>query len=355
MNMTRLRTVLTGAALAIAAASVGPAEVTALRARAEVRIEEILTPDGDLNVARDSFPETSDLPIQVVARLEHDDPNQPAAAIVAAQFADPRPLRDENPQELAVNLALLSANPQIAYRAESTTVETRTVRLSRAGLTDRLGVPRRPVRGIVTLDGAVAIFAPTRGQDLSAAQVRVRIQIVQRDADGERTVLTAALAVRGTADGSTAFETLGDLPAERVLSLDLSAANPDFELFRVVVLPNIRIEYPYLAPTDETFELEAKLTVLARSAPGSGVAVVLGAPQQALRRVVETVKGQLAGQRFDQTLAKARAEAAGQSAPPAVDLTPLLPATCGPVGLLPLGLVGLALGQAKREAGAKRK
>lgn len=338
------------------AAAVVRAEVTGLRARAEVRLEETLTPDGDLNVVRDSFPETSDLPIQVIARLERDDPNQPAAGLVAAQFADPRTVPGENPQELAVNLALLSANPEIVYRAESTTVETRTVRLPLAGgVADRQGVPRRPVRGIVTLDGAVALFTPTRGQDLSASQVRVRIEIVQRDSGGERTVLTAELAVRGTADGSTTFETLGDLPAGRIVSLDLSAANPDFELFRVVVLPNIRVEYPYLGPTDESFELEAKLTVQARNAPGSGVAAVLGAPQQALSRVVETVKGQLAGQRFDETLAKARAEAAGQSAPPAVDLTPLLPAACGPVGLLPLGLIGLALGRAKREARVRRE
>ncbi len=304
------------------------AEVVDFRGSASVRIDEFRdgTQTGVVETS-DRFPETDPtLPVQVVGLLLPPlDPNDPdagedelAAAAAAAQFDDPTELDQPNPEEFAINLTLNSVSPVIAYRGQASAEEVRTVRFA----PDELGpgTPAGtmvPLTGRLFVDGALAMLAVEGGRDLTGASVKLGVQVLQSGGGGTATVFNGSLELRGTANGATEVTATGGFPIESIVLSDLSLLDPDFGIFRVLVIPNIMIDYDYEAIVDEDIVLTATVSVDAMNLPGStGVAAVIGTPTDTLDQVIGATAGAATGVKIREAVQSERAAPTGTLAFP---------------------------------------
>jgi len=294
-----------------------------------------------------SYPQPGvQLPLQVVARAGGRQEN--AAGSVAAQFADPLELGRPNPEEFAVNLALLTAQASPYFAGLATTQERREIVLTPAEVPGVVSGQHVRLAGRFYLDGALALFSPIHGADLSTASVKLHVSVV-RSAEGEadQTVFSGSLELLGGSDGSVQQIAEGDFPVDRVIRTDLSAFVEEFELFEVLILPRLILRYSYEAVIDRPFVLTATLEVAAVNAPQQvGVAAVLGTPVDSIRQVISAVQGEKAAGKALAALAAERARPTGQPAFP--EVRPAAP-LCGPLGVeSALGLLALTVPQPLR-------
>jgi hypothetical protein len=294
-----------------------------------------------------SYPEPQvQLPLQVVVRAGGQQ--EDAAGSVAAQFADPLELGRPNPEEFAVNLALVTAQASSYFAGLATTQERRDVLLTPADVPGTVSGQRVRLAGRVYLDGALAILAVTPEADLSTASVELRVSVV-RSAEGEadQTVFSGSLELVGGPDGSVQQIAEGDFPVDRVIRSDLSPFVEEFELFEVLILPRLVLRYSYEAVIDRPFVLTATLEVAAVNAPQQvGVVAVLGTPVDSIRQVISAVQGEKAANAALAALAAERARPTGRRA--FAESRPAAP-ICGLLGVeSTLGLLTLAVLQPRR-------
>jgi hypothetical protein len=356
MSKSAAAVALAAAIVLLAPAPAGRAEITAITGRTEVQVDEYrFGMLGDTDWARDEYPETSPtLPLQVLARLISSDPNQPAAAAVAAQFADPTGAQQPNPEEFAINLTLNSASPNVRYEATAVSQETRGVRLT----AEELGPPLRPgdttvATGRVFLDGALTVFAAGPERDLTGAVVLLRVTVVKiAEGQEDQTVFSGEVALRGTAGGNVIVAAEGDFPTNRLILTDLSALSDDFGAFAVLIIPNdTAINYDYTAVVGQPFTLQATVAVEAANVAGdSGVAAVIGTPTDTLTEVIGATRDQQIAAQMLSALESERERPSGEpafcNAPLTIPLGPL----CGVMGLE--GLIGVAALIGMRRLGA---
>ncbi len=335
-----------GWAVLLALASSAAAEIVSISASADAVVREFVGgAAGDEVAASDTFPGTADeLPLQVFARLLST--HAEAAGAVAAQFADPTELNQPNPEEFAVNLALFSADPSVYFEGEATLVEVREVVFNPGEVFAAEGTTV-PVIGRFFLDGAMAIYARTGVSDLAGASVRLNITITQVTSEASQTVFSGSLEIAGSSDGQAAVAASGDIPTDALILSDLSGVADEFGTFRVLVLPNLEIDYEYEAVVGETFELRATVEMDGASPDGGpggvGVAGLLGTPTDAIAEVIGATQGSDLAQRTIDAMDQERDDPSGV---PAFDVPGL--DVCGPVGfgssaaLMSLALLGAA-------------
>jgi len=348
------RPLSTGAGLALLLAVLAPAgfaEVTTLSGLALVQVEELrFGSPGDSSVVSDTFPGTSgELPLQVAASLVSSDPNLPAAAAAAAQFADPRTLAQPNPEEFAINLALASRSEHVRYTAHATAQETRGVRFAPGELSPGSQAGDQvELMGRLFLDGALAVFAPHAEADLRDASVRLHVSIVKRTVgEDDETLFDGEIELVGLPNGMARVGARGDFPVAQLVQTDLAAASDEFAAFSVLILPQLDLDYPYTATVGQPFELIARLEVEAESPAGdAGVAAVIGTPVDALGTVIGLTRDKATAEKFLAALERERANPTGEPAFPRAQ-APLL-GLCGLFGfeslLGLLALVGLGSG-----------
>ena len=329
-----------------------PAEIVSLAGSVEAQIiEYYIGKERDSDNVYDVFPETSaELPLQVVARLVSPeglagDLTEEAAASVGAQFADPRTVSTPNPEEFAINLALHSISPHIHYEAQASSCETRGVNYApgELGLFARDGDAVQLI-GRLFLDGALTLFAADADQDLTGAYVRLNVTVWQYvEEQDEKIVFEGAVELTGTANGEVEVNVDGDFPTNRLVLSDLSVTASRFDVFRVLILPNMTINYNFDAVVGQEFTLEACVDVEAANLPnGIGVAAILGTPTDTLIDVIDLTTDAQTASQFVSKITEERANPTGDSVFPAVGGWPFLPA-CGVLGMESvLGFVALA-------------
>lgn len=346
---------LIGTVLAVVlGTSTAMAEITSIGGFTQVEITEYY--DGaprDTDRVTESLPGTaSAFPLQVVAHLVSSDylagdSSEEAAAMAAAQFADPRTLAQANPEEFAINLALNSVTSLISYDTHAVTRETRGVRFTAT----ELGALANPdgtvdVTGRLFLDGALTILAADSAKDLTGAEVTLIVTVVQRvEGQSEQTVFSGEVALIGSTDGTATVAAGGDFPTSQLVLTDLSLTSTDFAAFHALIIPNITIDYSYTAPLDEEFTLEATVEVEAANVAGeSGVAAVIGTPTDTLAQVIGLIQGDAVAAKTIAALESERDDPSGEPAfPGSANLLPAFP-LCGLFGFESLIGVGALVG-----------
>ncbi len=288
---------MVGTVLAVVLAPLAQADIVTIAGFTQAEVTEYrFGEEGDTDRATELFDGTAGtLPLQVVAQLVSSDPDEEAAAAVAAQFADPRELAQPNPEEFAINLALNSVSPNIRYEAQAISRETRDVLFSpgELGLFSNEGDVVN-LTGRLFLDGALVLLAIDPTHDLTGAYVRLRVTVVQStEGQEDQTVFSGAVELRGTANGDATVVAEGDFPTTQLLRSDLAIVSEDFAAFQVLIIPDITIDYTYSATVGVPFTLQATIEVEAANvADESGVAAVIGTPVDTLSQVIDLTQGQ---------------------------------------------------------------
>ncbi len=324
-------------------AGVARGEIKSIAGTVAVEISEFrATSTSGTDAAEASYPDPNTaLPLQVVARLGAVDSQ--AAGSVAAQFADPLTASGDNPEEFAINLTLNSLSPELYYTAHAVTEEVREVVFSAAEAGVPVGTTQRYL-GRVYLDGVLAVFAVNDARDLSGVTLTVQVTVTQERADAEPLeVFAGTLTITGGAERQVSIAADGDMPTRGILDADLSDFDAELGVFRVFVLPNLVLSYPYNVTVGSPFTLRAKIQADAANVPdGVGVSVMLGTPLETFAEVVTLTRSAAAASAMHSAIA---AEWAAPTGEPAFAPTPALLPACGLFGLEsllgPLGLLAL--------------
>lgn len=329
----------TGWAGLLLLAGPGLAEIQSIRGSAQASVQEFrggLARDSDL--AFDSFPDLAPFPVQVLARLKAIEPGYLAAAAVAAQFADPTELDQPNPEEFAVNLALNSEQGDVRYDASVILLETRDIVFNPGEISPESAAgDETQLIGKLFIDGALAIVAPEATVDLTGQSVLLRVRVTRLAAGQEQTVYSGAVELRGEPAGQVGVGAEGAFPVNQLILSDLGGVVGQPSLFRLLVMPNLEINYAYAATIGEPFQLTARLEIEASNVPGAGVAAVIGSATNALDLVLQLTQGVDQARKLTSALALERAAPTGQPAFAADAALPL--PLCGVLGVGPMGLL----------------
>jgi hypothetical protein len=334
-------------------AAVAGARVTDVQAEVSVSLTRLDNGvAGDPNEATAAYPDPNDaLPLQVIVR--DVNPDSEAAAVVAAQFADPRVDDGIDPNEFALDLSLNTLTEEIRYSASATLVETRTVQFGVGTLPRVPGQPAE-VDGLLTLDGVLAVFADDDVTDLTGNTVRLAVLIEQLDEPNVPTVLVDEyIELAGDPDTMVQQTASEGFPTGGLTRQDLADIDPDLGVFEALVFPALKVPFVYRVRTGQAFDLRVTLTVTASNAgEAAGVTALLGTPLESLAAVIGSTGGNNQARAMNTALAAARVDAL--QAAQADRLGPLgsfIP-LCGMVGfellLVPLVIVGFRVAPKRR-------
>ena len=348
MNVRRLWSV--PAAMVLLAWSAGPvqAEITSIAGATSAVVRQFESGEQTaLDEASDAYPSLSAvLPLQVVARLMEEG-EDPAAASIAVQFADPRDLTSLNPEEFAINLTLLSISDTIRFAGRGRTQETRGVVFTTSDFPGRRDGDTFPVIGQLYVDGALAIFSPRRDRDLTGAEVHLKISVVKEvEGHEDEVVFQGHVGLEGGEGGAVRRVATGDFPTLTLIRTDLAVFVDDFDLFELLIIPRLTIAYNYPITIGEPFKLRAVVEVTGANAEDEvGVTAIIGTPVDSIQQVIAAARGDSAATKTINALAAERANPTGTPAfPEAATARPILP-VCGLFGvefLLGIGaLIGL--------------
>ena len=351
-----------------------PAEIISVSGSVSAEIQAIESGHArDTETASDTALAGSDqLPLQVVARLVDEEGESAGAA--AAQFADPFTATGSNPEEFALNLTLSSLAADRYYTAQAESVEQREVVFSAAELATGLTGQTATLTGKFFIDGALAVFSTPTVTDLSHVSVVLRVKI-RKEIDGQepQVILDGSLELSGDADGELSVTATGDFPTAGVTDNDLADIDPELDVFRVIVVPGLAVEYSYDVTVGQPFTLWAKVYVEATNQPvGVGVAAIVGTPIDTLDEVFAATLDEDLAKTMTTALQRERANPAGGPAFAAaldqlardsgqgdveVPLSPFC-VLCGwcsfEMALALLGLVGLRVASPYRRLAARR-
>lgn len=305
------------------------AAINEIRGTVQARLVEILNGSpGDSDDVSDSFPETSStLPISVVADLASN--SESGAGIAAAQLADPTTVLTSNPQEFALSLAISSVAEDRRYEATAGGSESRAIVFSPAEFPGRQNGDRVTVRGRIFVDGALALLAESKTQDLNGAFVRLHVSV--SNSSDESSAFEGEIILTGAANGEATRQATGGLASFNNTFDDLAAINPEFGRFWVVALPSGFVDYSYQAVIGEEFTLTARFDLEAENLPdGVGCAAVIGRPFTTLTQVIGLTENSLA------------ATAAARSIQDQQDLATALATPAGICPAMALGATSLA-------------
>jgi hypothetical protein len=312
------------------------AEITSLAGSAEstlweFRLGDLANQDG-LTL---TYPNPqSTLPLQAVVSLSNSA--EEAAGAVATQFADPREATGANPQNLALILSLNSVSPQLSYQGRAAAQDIRTITLSPAEAGAANGATANLV-GRFFLDGAIGLYAGDATGDLTGASVSFAFTVVQ-DISGQspQTLAQGQIELAGGPDRQVTLTRTGDFPSLGVFRTDLSAIDPELDVFEVVVFPQLVVSYNYQAPVGEAFLLRADVTLEGTNLGNEvGVSAGIGTPLRSIEGLDVFTTEATATPLGAKTLAALEVERAAPTGQPAFEpAAPLLGVgVCGLFGV----------------------
>jgi hypothetical protein len=343
--------VLAGACLCVLWVASVEADIISISGSATAIVQEFRQGEAARTAeASQVYPDTStQLPLQVVARLRADQP-ETAAAAVAAQFAGPRDLNQPNPQEFAIDLALLSVSKSICYASQASTQEIRGIELRAADFPGHFAGQTVPLIGRLYVDAVLAVFSPAAGKDLTGARVFLRVTVVKQESGrADETVFSGRVGLEGGPGATVQQVAEGDFPTGTLIRSNLAAYLEEFARFEVLILPRLTISYDYQAVLGQPFTLRATVEVEAANAEDEvGVAALIGTPLDSIREVIAAAQGEAVAAKTVTALENERASPTGVPAfppPPARQTLPF----CGLFGFEALlglsALAGLRMGR----------
>ena len=324
------------------------AEVTSIAGLTDVTVQQYVSGQPTTqDHASDAYPEPNGLlPLQVVARLLEEQ-DESAAAAVAAQFADPLASTGLNPEEFAINLALLSISKTVRYTGRAKTQETRGIVYAASDFPGHETGDTLMLTGKLFVDGALSIFSPRAARDLTGAQVYLKITVVKQvEGHEDEAVYNGRVGLEGGPNGSVKQVAGGDFPTLTLIRSDLAVFVDDFDVFELLIIPRLTINYNYPATIGQPFSLQVTVEVDAANAEDEvGVTAIIGTPVDSIQEVIAAAQGQSAATKTINALTNERANPTGTPAfPEATSARPFVP-VCGLFGcelLLGVGaLVGL--------------
>jgi len=269
------------------------AEITSYSASLQADVVQFVGGDASsTDNSVETFPETaSELPIEALAGLDNfsGELELDRGGRAVASFEDPTLSESANPMELGVEAIAYSGDPDIAYEATSSTVESRDIELS----TEELAVATNGIPNLVIstvfINGALLIWTDDAERDLTGVVAEFEFVVIHdTSTGGELTVFESEATVRGEPDGvvrlvnSTILEVElgGPELLEGVTDAEtqalIEALNAAGRL-HVAVLPTQSIQYLYFARAGAAFGLRAEARARAVNLPaGTGAAAVFG-------------------------------------------------------------------------------
>jgi len=341
-------------------ASVAPAEIISYAGSASAQMKELKGGSVTNTALQEKrYPDPNEtLPLQVLARLFSDAERSGGSA--AAQFADPQTVSGDNPEEFAINLALDSIGPTLLYQANASAQELRTIRFRSSDVGGAADGQVVSLQGKLFLDGALSMFSSEGGiTDLSGASVTLKVTVVKEvTGQAAQTVFSGTLNVAGGPDNAVNATAEGDLPLKNIFDANLSALDPQLEVFRVFVLPAVTLNYTYDAIVGQQFALRATVAVEAANIPGGmGVAAILGTPVQTLQDIIMRTQSGTTAKNIVDGMLKERSEPSGRSLYEQQNTPAPLFNLCGLLGfeslLTIVGLVGLRRRYVRRVASSE--
>jgi hypothetical protein len=295
-----------------------PGEILSFSGSAAATVQEFRSNEaGQTQSVSDAFPEpTATLPLQVIAELvfnEHD-----AAAAAAAQFADPNGVTTPNPEEFAMNLALVSVVPDVSYTGTATSQEFRQIVFTTSEFPLRPEGTTLNFTGKLFLDGALAVFAPSADRDLTGANISLHVTVVKQvSGQDDQTVFSGSVTLEGTGPASVDSTAAGDFPTATLIRTNLAAFINDFQVFEVLIIPSVTVNYTFPGTIGETFTLAAKVEVEGQNLGDNvGVAAVIGTPLDTIRQVIAAAKGDSTATKTITALTQEREDPTGTPAFP---------------------------------------
>lgn len=350
--MSQLRSVpfvgpAVAALFAVGLAAPCRAEIVDLRASVQTHVTEFRQDKiAGEESAFDSFPDTSDLPLKVLAFVT-SRPDYPAAGSSAAAVNDPAESIESNPGEFAINFSLNTASGDVRYAGNAVATEERDIVFQPADVGGKSAGTRATLAGRLFLDGALAMYSPVSGQDLTGNQIVWHVRVTQKSALGiEAVAFDGTLELIGGPAGSAEVRRTGDFPDGRITFSTVPDAENPFPAFNIAVVPALSVDYTYDAIVGEQFTLIATVEVTAANTPGlNGVTAIVGAPVDALQTVIDATFGAPTGPALLRAVERERETPTGVPA-----FTPTLPGACGLFGVESLALAcgGLLLHVARR-------
>ena len=204
--------------------------------------------------------------------------------------------------------------------------------------------------GTLFLDGALAILATESNRDLTGSAVIMTVTDTKSvDGQADESLFQGTLDFRGDTDGRVAVTAFDSFPTRALLLNDLSVVSSEFSTFRVLIIPNIQINYAYKATVGQPFRITADVQIEAQNVPrNGGIAAVLGTPTDALGDVIGQTTSKAVADETLALIAQARQNRTGEPAFPVVQTLPNL---CGAFGLemaLGFAALGFARGFGRR-------
>lgn len=335
--MPRTRPLIRSAALLLAmpfaASSLG--EITALRGRVDASVVQY-EKGGPVaeEQALDIFPQTSPLPLRVLAAVQPPPgANGPiGGGTAAAAIFDPTNVAGPDPDELALHLSLNAAAPDVYFDGKARSREERDVVFSAAELNNASDGQTVRVAGRLFLDAVVVAYSTRAAADLSLARLALRATVVQQTKEGAtKTLFDGGVNLTGGPNGQVSIAASGDIPAGRLIAGPLSPFQPsEFPVFAIAIIPPTTLDYEYDAVVGEPFTLIATVELDGATQPdGVGVTALVGAAPENLKAVVDASFGAGSGAALTQRVAAERAEAAERLD----SVEPLARGLCGLFGL----------------------
>lgn len=283
--------VLLGCAAAVGLVPAGKAEIVSYRgtAVAEVRQQSPTSPDQVVSREVSSTPTGDPFPLQVIADVV--DAERTAAALVAAQVADPQTSITADTDEFAMDMVLNTLSSTLHHQGHAATEEVRTVLFTAAEMGVADGAPMRAT-GRLFFDGALALLASEEAFDLTGCEVVFTVRVDQeRSGQATQTVFQGALRVTGGPARAVNVAAEGQFPQFGVLRTDLSGIDEGLGLFEAFVFPQLQVDYEFDATVGETFVLRAKFGLDGQNtAGGTGVAALVGTPIEAFDEVLSSTE-----------------------------------------------------------------
>jgi hypothetical protein len=347
-RISRRPLALLAAAATLLATGLTPAraDVTSVSGTVKAMVQQFRSGSpGQISQPALQYPQNSEsLPIQVVARQNTFAEDGAAAGVVAAQLEDPLELNQPNPQEFAINLALLSASPTVRHQAQAISQEVRGVVLKPADFPGHKSGDEVSLIGRVYVDGVLAMFSRIADRDLTGVSASVKVTVVKQVSGlADETLLSGRVLLTGGPSGVVGQSAEGTFPTDTLIHSNLAAFIPEFGRFEVLIVPRVPINYAYQATLGEEFTLQVTVEVEAANVEDQiGVAAIIGTPLDSIREVIAAVEGALTAQKTINALERERANPTGELAFPAAPARTALP-LCGLFGVeSAVGLVALA-------------
>jgi len=302
----------------------------------DIRVQELIdgTP-ASFSEDNAEFPAANTtLPLAASARVESTDLEGVLVAVGQgfSAFADPTRLEQDNPEELALEVACFSNAPNVVYQVNGLATETRSIvftngsgNLAPSEIAFRLDGTRE-IESRVFISGAILLWTPNLDTDgdgfpnnsLDGLTIDARLSVTRLTDENDNnpaTLFDTSISLSGSGGTLAGPDTVGPIVLESsnvdalvAEGLDEASAAALRTVaaagsLTILLVPHQEHAYRYEVRANEAFLLRADLTIDIRNiAGGSGIAVAIGRPFSELTNFVENALAGIAPKAIEQSI-----------------------------------------------------